>query len=356
MRERTVIDLFAGVGGLSEGFYQAGCRILAAVEWDVQMATCYELNHRRRSERPTVLHRDIRSVDPRELLRKCGLEPGELTLLIGGSPCAGFSMIGKRRKDDERNELILQFPRFLRALQSRAFMIENVPGLMDFNPDALSRLLDELVAAGYENATYQLIEAAACGVPQRRTRIIIYGTREGGLPDFSRFTQPKSLGPTVWDAIRDLPDPLEAATRYRRGASIPYGRKKATDYGKALRGRATRVTRWEPVRHTDEIVRAYQHLSQGKTEPATRCWRLLADGYARTLRAGSRTRTACRPVHPFQPRVITVREAARLHSFPDFFQFPAGTSSAHVAIGNSVPPVMAKALANAFSQALNGQS
>jgi DNA (cytosine-5)-methyltransferase 1 len=356
MEQRTVIDLFAGVGGLSEGFYQAGCDVLAAVEWDEQMATYYELNHRRRSRRPVVLHRDVRSLDPQELLRTCGLEPEQLTFLIGGSPCAGFSMIGKRRKDDERNELILQFPRYLRVLKSRAFLIENVPGLIEFNPDILDQLLEELVDAGYQNADYQLVDAAACGVPQRRLRVIFYGTRDGEPPNFSKYSEPTSTGPTVWEAIADLPDPDDAAKRHERGRPIPYGKIPPFDLAKELRGRAARVTRWEPVRHTKEIVRAYRNLEQGKTDPTTKCWRLVADGHARTLRAGSRSRTACRPVHPFQPRVITVREAARLHSFPDFFPFPVGTSSAHVAIGNSVPPRMARAMAKSFCRALNGDA
>jgi DNA (cytosine-5)-methyltransferase 1 len=108
--QRSVIDLFAGVGGLSEGFHQASCNVLAAVEADHQMATYYERNHRRRAKRPAVLHRDVRSLDPQELLTECDLEPGELTFLVGGSPCGGYSMIGKRRTDDERNKLILEFP------------------------------------------------------------------------------------------------------------------------------------------------------------------------------------------------------------------------------------------------------
>lgn len=338
------------MGGLSEGFYQAGFTPLAAVELDQHMASCYAVNHRRRSTQPKVLNVDIRSLDPKDLMQKCKLKSGELPILIGGPPCQGFSPIGKRSKDDERNKLIHEFPRFLRVLKSQAFMIENVPGLLNLEKDQLDSLMEALVSAGYKNTTYRLVNAAVCGVPQRRTRIIIYGTRNGVLPDFGVFDLPDYVGTTVWEAIGDLPSPLHALRNHELGKPIPYANNDASTYARGLRRRANKVTRWEPVKHSPKIVKVYGRLEHGETDPATKCWRLVPDGFARTLRAGSHTRTACRPVHPYEPRVITVREAARLHSFPDFLLLPPRVSSAHVAIGNSVPPTMARVLAKAFSR------
>jgi len=261
--------------------------------------------------------------------------------------------MGKRRKDDHRNELIFQFPRFLRVLQPEAFLIENVPGILDFDGGrVLTRVIEELGKAGYHNTKYAVVDASACGVPQRRQRVVIFGSRGSVLPDFSHLATAASDGPTVWEAIADLPEPEVAARRYDRGAPVPYNSAPIAAYAKELRARSNRVKRWEPVSHTKDIRKAYSRLEQGQTDPKTKCWRLLADGYSRTLRAGSKSRTACRPVHPFKPRVITVREAARIHSFRDSATFPQSTSGAHVAIGNAVPPLMGKVLAKLFSEAL----
>lgn len=350
----TVVDFFAGVGGLSEGFRLAGCKIVGAIEWDQESADCYQTNHRRHGMRVPVLRKDIRLVSPQALLQEFHLEPGELTFLVGGSPCQGFSTMGKRRKDDHRNELIFQFPRFLRVLKSEAFLIENVPGILDFDGGrVLSRVMDELGKAGYHHVKYALVDAAACGVPQKRQRVVVYGSRTSKLPDFSHLASAGPDGPRVWDAIADLPEPEAAAKRYDRGSAVPYGSVPSASYAKRLRARCSVVTRWEPVAHSEDVRKAYARLEQGETEPKTKCWRLVAEGRSRTLRAGSRTRTACRPVHPFKPRVITVREAARLHSFCDSSVFPPATSAAHVSIGNAVPPLMGKVLAEAFCKTLS---
>lgn len=349
----TVIDLFAGVGGLSEGFRQAGCRIVGAVEWDAESAACFQENHRRHGMTVPVLCQDVRLLSPRRLLREFRLEPGELTFLAGGSPCQGFSTMGKRRRDDLRNDLIFQFPRFLRVLESQAFLIENVPGILDFDQGRfLARVIEELVAAGYHNTRHAVVEAAACGVPQKRRRVVIFGSRNPDVPDFSHLARAGQSGRTVWDAIADLPEPEAAAEQFGHGTPVPYGAPASSTYARQLRARARLVERWEPVAHSERIRKAYARLEQGETDPKTKCWRLVADGFSRTLRAGSRSRTACRPVHPFMARVITVREAARLHSFPDSTTFPRATSAAHVAIGNAVPPLMAKALAETLSWAL----
>lgn len=349
----TVIDLFAGIGGLSDGFHQSGCQILGAVEWEPELARLYEENHKRRGVDVDVLNEDVRNVSAKALLREFRLEPGELTYLVGGSPCQGYSTIGKRRKDDERNQLIFEFPRLLKTIRPRAFLIENVPGLIGFDGGStLERLLGELISVGYSNTTYQLVDASACGVPQRRVRAIVFGTSGDALPNLAHLRKPAKNGPTCWDAIGDLPNPEKARALFEAGTEVPYGRNLPSTYARKLRGRRTKVSHWEPVIHTSKVERSFSTLRQGDTDPDTRCWRLPASGYARTLRAGSRSRTACRPVHPFQARVITVREAARIHSFPDFYRFPNSKSAAHAAIGNAVPPQMARRIADAFNNAL----
>lgn len=354
-RVSTTIDLFSGIGGMSEGFAMAGCETLGAVEWDPDTAAYFALNNRKRHRDPFVLAKDVRHLGDGELLREFGIQPGEATYLLAGAPCQGFSTMGKRQADDKRNALIFEVPRFLRELQPQAFLIENVRGLTNLGGgQILTRLLDEIAQVGYENIAHVIVDSAWCGVPQRRLRVIVYGRRDSGpLPEFSEEELKGAGDPTVWDAIKDLPDPHAAIQRYERGEAVPYGPKKPSDYARSLRGSCARVTRWEPVSHCSSIINAYEQLAQGDTEPATKCHRLEADGKSTTLRAGSRSRTACRPVHPFSPRVITVREAARLHSFPDSYVFPPSTSAAHVAIGNAVPPLMAKSLALAFNAKMN---
>ena len=180
-----------------------------------------------------------------------------------------------------------------------------------------------------------------------RRRVVIYGSRSGELPELTHL-EAISGKVTAWDAIADLPNPQDALRRFSRGEAVPYRTEAQNEYVRSLRGGARRVTRWEPVMHSAKIVRAYSRVRQGGTDPDTKCWRLVAGGLARTLRAGSKSRTACRPIHPFAHRVITIREAARLHSFPDTTVFPPSTSAAHVAIGNAVPPLMAESLARAL--------
>lgn len=349
----TTIDLFAGVGGLSDGFISAGFQVLAAVEVDPGLSACYRTAHQRRGQHPVIKTIDVRTLDPYALMTEVGLEPGELTALVGGSPCQGFSAIGKRRGDDHRNDLIFEFPRFLRAFESEAFLIENVPGLVEGpRSDLLHDLLDELHRAGYPNATYQIVDAASAGVPQRRLRVVISGTRNGREPDFSELRPAQAMTPTVWDAIRDLPDPQAAAEKYDLGSRIPYAARAPSSYAASMRSAGRLVSHWEPVAHQASTVLAYDRLEPGETDEATKCYRLRPDRPSRTLRAGSRTRTACRPVHPYQPRVVTVREAARLHSFRDAYPLPSTKSGAHVAIGNSVPPLLAKQLGKTLLQAV----
>lgn len=353
----TVLDLFAGIGGLSDGFRQAGCEVLGGIEWDKDLADLYKRNHRRYGEEITVLTEDVRTVDLDSVLRQFSIEPGQLSYLVGGSPCQGYSTIGKRELHDERNALIFEFPRYLRRLKPRAFLIENVPGFVTFDDGKrLERLLEALADAGYANCRYQLINAAACGVPQRRRRIVIFGTSHGDLPSFDDLVEPTDHGPTVWDAIGDLPDPHVLLKKHDPGTKVPHGNKTPSRYAKRLRAQTKLISHWEPVIHTREIIDAYRKVEQGKTDPSTKCWRLSKDGHARTLRAGSRSRTACRPIHPVEPRVITVREAARLHSFADSYRFPTVKSHAHVAIGNAVPPLLGKGLATRFNAALEPPS
>lgn len=349
----TVVDLFAGVGGMSLGFDMAGCSVLGAVEHVDEMAQCYKKNHRGR--RPMVLAKDASQVGPSHFRKLLGLRRDELTFLVGGPPCQGFSTMGKRRHGDARNDLLMLFPEYLSEFRSEAFVIENVPGLLSFqNGQVLDQLVNRLVHLGYADTRVSTVNAADCGVPQNRKRVVVYGSRAGRLPDLSQVLCDKNGRVTVLDAIADLPDAISTALTNERGMPAEYGPSKPSAYARRLRGGARFVTRWEPTVHSDRVLGFYRAIGQGQVDRATGCRRLESNGLAPTLRAGSSTRTACRPVHPTEHRVITVREAARIHSFPDYCQFPVTTASAHVAIGNAVPPLMAQAIAATLMCALEG--
>jgi DNA (cytosine-5)-methyltransferase 1 len=349
----TFIDLFAGIGGFSIGLEMAGFECVAAVERDREIAAHFAQNHRRGSRRPTVLARDIREVTPEDLMRLPGADEGELALVVGGPPCQGFSTMGKRHPGDERNTLVYEFCDHVARLRPRAFVMENVPGLMSYQDGkVVASLVRQFKKAGYRNTKVSLVDATDYGVPQRRRRVLVYGSLAGTLPDLSSG-QSLVVSTSVRDAIYDLPHPASCAQLHARGEAAPYSRPATSDYARLLRGARRKVTGWEPVTHCPEVVRGYAATAPGHSDPRTKCYRLVADMPARTLRAGSRTRTACRPIHPDEPRVITVREAARLQSFPDWVEFPTRVSTAHVVIGNAVPPVLARGIGALFLDALD---
>lgn len=338
------VDLFAGIGGFSCGLEMAGYQCTAAIEIDPAVAELFAQNHGQNGSSPATLCGDIAAFTSEALQSATGLDIGELDLLVGGPPCQGFSTIGKRKVDDGRNKLVFEYVRVLTAFRPQAFILENVPGLESFaQGKVLGQLLSLCREAGYANVKYSVVDATTCGVPQRRRRIVLYGSRTGSLPDLGDGRQTRSPA-TVEQALSGLPDPWETLRRHPKGTPAPYRRGRHSDYARGLRGGQPLVTRWEPVRHTASIQSAYSALGPGETDPLTKCFRLAPDRPARTLRAGCKGRTACRPVHPHQDRVITVREAARLQSFPDTWLFPNTTSGAHRAIGNAVPPLMAKSI------------
>lgn len=374
-RRPVAIDVFAGVGGMSLGFEQAGFDVLAALEYDPIHAVTYRYNF----PLTEVACRDVRRVRSDELVaaahrgwrRHHPSGPawdGRVDALIGGPSCQGFSSIGRRDRDDERNQLLLEFVRLVAEIQPRVFCLENVPGLLDpIHRSIRDRALTTLVLAGYRvTGADHAINAADFGVPQDRKRLLIMGSSL----ELVHAPQPKpGARVTVREALDGLPDPtrytaltvtdsvvLNAADQANRcGTSERYARVLAglaADPADRSRPRS-----WDPIMltssrlaaHTSSSVRRFAATAPGSVEPVSRLYRLPLDGQARTLRAGTgRERgafTSPRPIHPTQPRVVTVREAARLHSFPDWFRFNVTNWHGHRQIGNSVPPLLARAVA-----------
>lgn len=367
------VDLFAGAGGLSLGLEQAGFDIGAAVEMAPGPVATHLLNF----PKTPVIAADIRTVTAsavmiaiRQGLQRRGLEwDGVVTLCAGGPPCQGYSVGGHRRTDDIRNELVHEFQRMVIALRSRYFVMENVPGLL--LPDhaaTIKKLTASFQRSGYEIAEPIVFDAKRVGVPQSRRRVLLFGWRDGECPvDVVTFQQKEAFETNVAQALNDLPEVDSNALltgsdtwtgpkkRGRRSHYAKLMQATALDYAYPRDWDGRTLTGCARTEHSSDVVERFRATEPGQTEPISRYRRLSPDGHAPTLRAGTGpdhgSHTPPRPIHHKTPRVISVREAARLQSFPDWFQFAGTKWHAWQEIGNSVPPFMARAIGNAVVEA-----
>lgn len=367
--ERPVgIDLFAGAGGLSLGFEQAGFDIAAAVEIDPIHCATHEYNF----PRCAVICASVVDLTGKEIRRKAKLGNRDIDCVFGGAPCQGFSMIGKRVLDDPRNQLVFHYVRLVRELKPKYCVFENVKGLtVGKHKQFLAELIEALGEAGYQILLpYRVLNAADYGVPQDRRRLFLIGARKGQqLPSY-----PETVGKvTVLDAIGDLPDADNFDQLIKRDSvKVKYTTK--SKYARQLRGLEVdpqdlsyprvhdRNTLSSSTRTVHSLVSAtrFAETENGKTEPVSRFLKLDPNGVCNTLRAGTDSArgafTSPRPIHPYLPRVITVREAARLHSYPDWFRFHVTKWHGFRQIGNSVPPLLGRAVAQEIVRALGIQA
>lgn len=354
----VIIDVFSGVGGLSLGAAQAGFGVAGAVELDERAASAHKRNF------PGSAHiiEDARELVGNDIVDACGLSRSEVDGVIGGPPCQGFSMIGRRRRGDERNALFEQFARIVLEIRPRFFLAENVPGILlpqhaDFVKSVMSTL-----GSMYSISPPIKVNAAEIGAPTSRTRVFFFGVLSGQkfLEGLSfRTMTPRRL--TVRQALRGLPGSIPNEWR-----SNPLGRHRVRDLDRsryeydvycrvpAGLGDSERVAEQRAgivyghvsTAHSPDLIRRYEALEPGREDRKTRSVRLRSNGFCPTLRAGTDpTRgafQAVRPIHFKYPRVITPREAARLQSFPDWFQFDETKWHAFRQIGNSVPPLLAR--------------
>lgn len=359
------IDLFAGAGGLSLGFERAGFDVVAAVEIDPIHCAVHEFNF------PTTatICKSVTDLDSAEIRNRAGIGDRAIDVVFGGAPCQGFSMIGKRALDDPRNGLVHHFVRLVLELRPKYFVFENVKGL---TVGAHKKFLEEIIEAFQADGTYRVVtdyrvlNAAEYGVPQDRRRLFLLGARKGlALPTYPNVRRSVTVG----EAIGDLPEVEEIPDLMERDWT-PAKYKTSSAYAKKLRGLLNDPSdfsyRREFDRHilTSSLRTYHTPLSQsrfaatpcGETEAVSRFHKLDPDGVCNTLRAGTNSDrgafTSPRPIHPYTPRCITVREAARLHSYPDWFRFHVTKWHGFRQIGNSVPPLLAQAVAERLMAAL----
>ncbi len=361
------IDLFAGAGGLSLGFEQAGFDVVAAVEIDPVHCAVHEYNF----PNSAVICASVVDLTGDEIRQRAGLGSKDVDCVFGGAPCQGFSMIGKRVLDDPRNQLVFHYVRLVQELQPKYCVFENVKGLtVGKHKQFLSELIDALDQIGYDVLLpYKVLNAADYGVPQDRRRLFLIGARKGlPLPVYPEATQKV----TVLEAIGDLPD-ADGFDRLMNSDSVPAQFDTEHSYARRLRGfevdpdDLSYQRKFDPhvltasmrTDHTDLSRKRFVATEHGKTEPISRFHKLHPEGVCNTLRAGTDSArgafTSPRPIHPYSPRVITVREAARLHSYPDWFRFHVTKWHGFRQIGNSVPPLLGRAVAKQVVQALGSK-
>lgn len=350
---------------MSLGFEQAGFDVVAAVEIDPIHCATHEYNF----PYSKTICASVVNLTGEDIRRKAFLSTTEIDVVFGGAPCQGFSLMGKRALDDPRNQLVFHYVRLVLELQPKYFVFENVKGLtVGKHAGFLTELITVLDNAGYEVVIpYQVLNSADFRVPQSRERLFLMGAKRGlVVPSYPKPLEQKT---TVWEAIGDLPD-ADSFEELNQTDVVYVEWQTDTVYAKQLRGLEKDATdysydrQFDPNLLTSSLRTKHSELSQsrflatehGKTEPISRFRKLPPDGLCHTLRAGTDSArgafTSPRPIHPFFPRVITVREAARLHSYPDWFRFHSTKWHGFRQIGNSVPPLLARAIAGEIIKAL----
>jgi DNA (cytosine-5)-methyltransferase 1 len=377
MKRPIVVDLFAGVGGMSLGFEAAGFDVAAAVEMDPIHAALHHYNF----PYTTTLCTDIHSILPQQLeesLRKYGTNT--VDLLIGGPPCQGFSQIGKRQLDDPRNKLVFEYLRVLGILKPKYFVFENVPGMLAGKHLVfIQELLEAFSHLNYNVVLpYKVLDAAQFGVAQHRRRLILLGYRNDvpaiSYPSPAYSSQVHSqlafdgLLPlqTSRDMIGDLAN-IPIFIKNDQGLTGEYQARiknslYANVYNHCHQRSFSSKGLWGHLGslHSPKSIEQFQQTPPGTTEKTTRFFRLHPDQPSHTLRAGTASDrgayTAPRPIHYQHARCISIREAARLHSYPDWFQFHRTIWHGFRQIGNSVTPLLARSIGLKIQEALGNDA
>ena len=377
-----MIDLFAGAGGLSCGLEQAGFSPVLANELVAQYAHTYEVNH----PNTKVVVGDVRQVDEKEL-HELVKSYGEIDLIAGGPPCQGFSVNAPiRTLDDPRNHLFKEYLRIVEEIRPKAVIIENVPGIISLGKGTVvEQIYNMLQNMGYK-VSHKILFAGHYGVPQMRFRTVFIAVRDRNEPIL--FPEPEyyatavanfggaktlcyNLTPmeevilkpktTVWDAIGDLPEIVGGIG----SGEYSYNQEPQTEFQKYVRKGSEQITSHFCARLSTINVERLKYIPQGGS------WRdipfeLLPEGLKRARRSDHTKRygrldpnelcstimTKCDPhwgsfFHPTQARALSVREAARIQSFPDRYVFTGNMTQQYEQVGNAVPPLLGKAIGEA---------
>ena len=343
----NILDLFCGCGGLSYGFEKAGYNILLGIDNDFAALKTFELNHKHSQSifgdiTKITYEKDIKSVIGNQ----------KIDVIVGGPPCQGMSLSGPRKLDDPRNKLYLSYIRLVNEIKPRAFVIENVPGLVSlFNGKIKDSIIDKFTKMGY-TITHKILNASDYGVPQNRKRVIFIGLKN----ILYEYPDKTCDIVTCEMALSDLP-PLINDLGVENAL---YYTEPQNNYQKLMRLNSRQVNNHIAANHTDRIKQIISLVPDGgnykdlpekyrKSRNFNVAWtRFNSKKPAPTIDTGHRHH-----FHYKYNRVPTVRECARLQSFPDDFLFIGNKTQQFKQVGNAVPPLMAERIANKLLKYLN---
>jgi len=380
MQRPIAIDLFAGCGGMSLGLEAAGFDIAAAVEFDAVHTLVHHFNF----PYGASICKDIAAVKSQDLLRAVERKGfhRDIDLIAGGPPCQGFSHIGKRQLDDPRNSLVFEYLRIIKEIKPKYFLFENVPGIASGqHKKFLEELIIEFGNIGYAvQKPIAILNAAYYGAPQQRKRLILMGSRydvdpaiypekthlEINSEQFCTVNHQLRQISTCEQAIGDL---VKHNVYLQGDHGINSSQLDYSGFRKSFSMKPSKKFKLCHIRtvsyqvyghigsnHTKRSIDRFEVTTPGTVEPISRFFKLSPDGQCNTLRAGTTSDkgayTAPRPIHYAVPRCITVREAARLHTFPDWFRFHNTIWHGFREIGNSVIPFLSKALGSEIIKAM----
>lgn len=334
--KNKIIDLFCGCGGLSRGFEMAGFDVEVAVDvWEDAIKT-YNHNHKN----PVAICEDIHNLND-EYLNEI-VEHGEVVGVIGGPPCQGYSTVGTRDINDPRNHLYLEYCRIVEKVNPEFFVIENVKGLITLGGGAFKDdILNRFENLGY-HVEYKILNAANYGIPQNRHRVFFVGMKKKGF----KFPTEKGYVVSTIEALGDLPS-LEFKQQTNEYISEPQN-----EYQRKMRENSKIVLNHEPTNHTEQTKAIIGMIKDGGkiSDLPEEYWsirkynkafqRMLSTGPSNTIDTGHRNY-----FHYKENRIPSVRESARIQSFPDDFEVLGSKTSQYKQIGNAVPPLLAYEIA-----------
>ena len=350
MSKFNVIDLFCGAGGLSYGFEKAGFNVLLGIDNDKKALESFELNHNGAKS----ICGDITEITYQDHIAPM-LNGETVDVIIGGPPCQGFSLSGPRNFNDPRNKLYLSYIRLVEEIQPKAFVIENVPGLVGlFNGEVKDNIIETFAKMGYE-VKYKILCAADYGVPQNRKRVVFVGVKSNNTYEYPEI-QTEQV--TCEMALSDLPPLIDVL-----GEDVQkYETAPLNAYQELMRANSTNVQNHIAATHSEKVQHIISLVPDGgnyKDLPdeykASRnfhvAWtRFNSQKPAPTIDTGHRHH-----FHYKYNRVPTVRECARIQSFPDDFIFLGNKTQQFRQVGNAVPPIMAQRIAEKMLQLLESE-
>ena len=355
MAKYNIMDLFAGVGGLSYGFSKLpDFEIIAANEIEKDIAAAYALNH----PGVTMMNCDIN--DLTEAAIADALQGKQIDIIVGGPPCQSYSTLGKRQMDDRAN-LFMQYKRILNIIKPKAFVFENVVGILSMDKGRLfQHIQDEFEELGYV-LKYKVLNAVDFGVPQQRERVILVGCFGTNPFEFPLPTHGAGLRPyvTLRDAIGDLPV-LQSGE-----SSFEYQRDITNDFLQFVRASGCNLTEHTAPKNGAHLIRIMQALKDGQSKedlpPEIRPKSGFGNTYAKlwwdrpatTITRNFACPSSSRCIHPRDSRAMSIREGARLQSFPDDYRFYGSDGMKRLEIGNAVPPLLSMAIAKKVKEMLD---